>query len=254
MKVKSKTIFRIPKIHPALAVCFALCSLSAHADELKILSNIPDSSVFEVKSAPGSNAPSTNADEEEKTLLGKTPHTISDASSSDVRVIKVEKPGYTPVYLPLFGHFRGITVIRVSMKKITDWMPEDSQKKSQDLAERIVDEIFAVQTLLDAKQSKQALGLAETLHAKYPGSVAANLVYANALLLNGDFGRARGMYIGALDQIPDSRKQLKTTLARVLTKLSGQKPVPDALGTAATARMPASTVLKPGVRKKGAKK
>jgi len=61
------------------------------------------------------------------------------------------------------------------------------------------------------------------VHASYPGSIAASLVYANALLVNGDFGRARAIYAGALELIPDARKQLKESLSQTLAALSGGK-------------------------------
>lgn len=188
--------------------------------EVTIDSNIPGAQVYELGDSTSSTGTmNATQDEEQKTLLGKTPYVFKDQGGS--KVIKIEKRGYTPVYVPVFGQFRGLSLLKVTLKKVSDWLPEDASQKSVEVAEKMVDEIFAVQSLIDSRKFKEALGTAETLHSQHPTSIAASLIYANALLVNGDFARARSIYAGAMEQIPDSRKQLKATLASTLQQLSG---------------------------------
>lgn len=195
----------------------------AFAEEIKIITNVPDCDVYEVKTTEGSSA-TAGTEDEVRTHLGKTPFTLSNFTNSEMTVYKIEKRGYAPVYLPLLARSRGLTLIRLSLKKTADWVSEEAHKKSLEVAENMVDDLYAVQSMLDARKSKEALGLAESLHAKHPESIAARLVYANALLLNGDLVRARGIYAAALEEIPESRRTLRSTLTQVVARLSGRKP------------------------------
>ena len=156
--------------------------------------------------------------------IGKAPLTFKNLDVGNGKVFLVEKPGFSSVYIPLTGELQKTTAVNVFLHKETDWTPEDLTQKIVSTAESILDRVLAIQALLDARKIGEALPLAENLKTTYPTSISARLIYANALLLNGDHARADSLYAALLEEIPVTRKPLRDSIERLRDQLNARTP------------------------------
>ena len=197
-----------------LLICMVLRSPAASARELILNATEADASVLEVVRNDGV---------ESEKLLGKTPYSFKDLDSNTDHLYKIEKAGFSPVYIPLLRLPKSEATIKVSLRSHQDWIPEDAQKRATALAENQIEEILNVQMLLDQKKIAEALAKAEDLKRSYPGSTGAQLVYANALLMNGEVSRASTLYAALAQELPDSKAALRSTLQNLVQKLNRGK-------------------------------
>lgn len=197
-----------------LLFILSLLPQSGFASELILNASVADASVYEVVRAEGV---------ETEKLLGKTPFEIKEVNGSTDHLYKIEKEGFSPVYIPILHSTKGDSTIKVSLRKHQDWIPEDAANRASAIAEKQIEEILTVQMLLEQKKLGEALSKAEDLKRDYPGSTGAELVYANALLMNGQVDRAVTLYSSLAQELPESKATLKATLKSLILKLNRGK-------------------------------
>jgi len=188
-----------------LGILSPVCSQAAL---LKILSTEPDTKVFEI------------TDPMNKKELGRTPLTLNDFDTSQPRVLLIEKPGFASVYLPFSQSVATHFAIKADMHPLINWTSEELNRKTVEIAEGIVDRITVAQNLLDARKVKEALTMVESLKNEYPNSFSIKLVYANALLLNGEGQKADAMYSALINEVPSNKAYLKDSLEQIHSRLS----------------------------------
>ena len=210
-------IFKSNFYTKALLLLGILQPIYSEAALLKILSTEPDTKVFEV------------TDPMNKKELGRTPLTLTDFDTSQPRILLIEKPGYASVYLPFSKEVATHFSIKADMHPLINWTSEELNRKTVEIAEAVLDKITAVQTLLDTRKVKEALTLIESLKNEFPNSFSVRLVYANALLLNGEGQKADAMYASLISEVPTNKAYLKSSLEQIHSRLGNK------------ARMPAST-------------
>lgn len=181
---------------------------------LKILSSEPNTKVTEV------------TDPMNKKELGRTPLTLEDFDTSQPRVLLLEKPGFSSAYIPFSQNVATHFSIMANLHPLINWTSEELSRKTIENAEAIVDKITAVQALLDSRKTKEALTLIESLKTEYPNSFSVRLIYANALLLNGEGQKAETIYSTLLTEIPASRAYLKNAIEQIYSRLRGGKRLP----------------------------
>ena len=191
-----------------LGVCMPIFS---HAALLKILSSEADTVVTEV------------TDPMNKKELGKTPLTLNDFDTSAPRVLLLEKPGYAPVYIPFSQNVATHFAVKADMHPLINWTSEELNRKTTENAEAIIDKVTAIQAMLDSRKVKEALTMADALKNEYPNSFSIRLVYANALLLNGEGQKAETLYSTLLSEVPSNRAYLKDSIEQIHSRLTGKK-------------------------------
>ncbi len=188
-----------------------LITSSAYARDLILNASVADANVFEISRSEGV---------EKEVLLGKTPFTLKDHDSQTDHLYKIEKPGFSPVYIPFLRSVSSDASVKVILRSHSDWIPEDAAKRASELAEKQVEDILTVQLLLDQKKLAEALVKAEDLKRNYPASIGAQLVYANALLMNGQHARASTLYAALAQELPETKASLKSSLLNLVSKLN----------------------------------
>ncbi len=184
---------------------------AANASDLQITSTEPETLVIDVTNPLS------------KKEMGRTPLLLKDYDGSETKVFTLEKPGFAPVYIPVSGGLSKNVTIAVNLKRVIDWTPEELTRKSMETAEGMVDQIMTVQALLDNRKMKEALPLLETMKSEHPRSISVRLIYANALLINGEVARADSMYATLMGEIPESRKYLRDSIELVRSRLNGMR-------------------------------
>lgn len=185
-----------------------LFSFSALAGEMKIISSESNSRVIDA------------TDPKNKKELGVTPFTIEEFDPTISKVLLVEKPGFASVYVPLPENMAENTSIEVTMQPILNWTSEELTRKTVENAENLLERVQAIQSLLDARKLKDAFPLIEALKNEYPSSFSVRLVYANALLLNGEGTKAEALYSKLLGEVPATRESLKKSIENIRSKLT----------------------------------
>ena len=201
----------------ALLILGALLPTYSEAAVLKILSTEPDTRVSEV------------TDPMNKKELGRTPLTLNDFDTSQPRVLLIEKPGFASIYLPFSQGVATHFAIKADMHPLINWTSEELYRKTVETAESIVDRITAAQALLDARKVKKALTMIESLKSEYPNSFSVRLIYANALLLNGEGQKADAIYSALISEVPSNKSYLKDSLEQIHSRL-GNKRRPASTG------------------------
>ena len=184
------------------------------ASQLVLNASEADSNVFEIIRSEGVDA---------EKPIGKTPYTVTQFDSNADHLYKIEKNGFSPVYLPFLRATKGDVTIKVSLRSHQDWIPEDAAKRASAIAEQQIEEILTVQLLLDQKKLSEALAKSEDLKRSYPSSTGVQLVYANALLMNGQFDKATTLYTALIAELPESKVALKSSLQTLVQKLNRGK-------------------------------
>ena len=194
-----------------------LAPIFSQAALLKILSTEPDTKVMEVTDP-------MNVKE-----LGRTPLTLADFDTSQPRVLLLEKPGFSSSYIPFSQSVATHFSVMVNLHPLINWTNEELTRKTVEVAENMVDRITAVQTLLDSRKIKEALTMIDSLKNEYPNSISVRLIYANALLLNGEGQKAEAIYSSLLNEIPVNRTYLKEAVEQIHSRLSGKR-IPASTG------------------------
>jgi hypothetical protein len=161
--------------------------------------------------------------DDKRTELGITPLSVAHYEEKlGGNTLVVEKPGFAPVYLPISEKLDRDVKIKIELKRLDAWDPVavDFNQKVADSAENLVDQIVAVQGLLDERKVKEGLSRSEELRASYPRSVSAKVLYANALLLSGQTDKASSLYTELLADIPESRKVLRQSIESLKNRIS----------------------------------
>jgi hypothetical protein len=185
---------------------------TANAAVLKILSSEPETKVYEV------------TDPMKKKSLGTAPLALEDFDTSEPRLLMLEKHGFASVYIPFSQGVATHFAIQANMHPISDWTSDELTRKTVDMAESLVDRITAVQSLLDARKTKEALAQVETLKNEYPTSFSVRLIHANALLLNGEGQKAQVIYKTLLSEVPANRTALKDAIDNIQKRLGSRMP------------------------------
>lgn len=201
-----------------LLVLVLLVPVYSQAALLKILSSEPDSRVYEV------------TDPMNKKDLGRTPLSLADFDTSQPRLLLVEKPGFSSAYIPFSQSVATHFAILTTLHPLINWTSDELTRKTVEIAENVVDRITAVQALLDARKVKEAMAMVESLKNEYPNSFSVRLIYANALLLNGEGKKAEVMYGALLNEIPSTRMYMKDAIEQIRARLNGGKRVPASTG------------------------
>ena len=199
-----------------LLILGILLPIYSQAAVLKILSTEPDTKVFEV------------TDPMNKKELGRTPLTLNDFDTTQPRILLIEKSGYASVYLPFSQSVATHFAIKADMHPLINWTSEELNRKTVEIAENVVDRITMAQNLLDSRKVKEGLAAIDSLKNEFPNSFSVRLIYANALLLNGEGQKADAVYASLISEVPTNKAYLKDSLEQIHSRLS-------------KTRMPAST-------------
>jgi hypothetical protein len=186
----------------------------AQASVLKILSSEPDTQVYEV------------TDPMNKISLGKAPLVLHEFETAEPRVLVLEKPGFTPAYIPISRSAPNTFSIMATLHPLSNWTPEDMTRKSVETAEMIVDKISYIQSLAQEKKLTEALVNAESLQNQFPTSISVKLTYANMLLLSGDRKKSEAIYATVINEIPESKMYMRGSLERIRSKIGGGNRMP----------------------------
>lgn len=146
----------------------------------------------------------------------KAPWKIEVNSS---KLFVFEKPGFIPVYLPVFQTPSHNTEIKINLKKLDGETRVQATLPTLAMADDLMDEILAVQHLLDQRKYAQGLVQAEQLYSTHSRSSAVRLVYANALVLNKQIGRADQVYASIQEEINESKPAFLETIKQVRSRL-----------------------------------
>lgn len=144
-----------------------------------------------------------------------------EVSNGKSRLFVFEKAGFIPVYLPVFQAPANDTEIHVSLKKLDGETRAQVTAPTMAIADQLVDEIISAQHLLDQKQYSAGLVKAEQLYSSHPMSVAVRLVYANALVMNKQVGKADSIYASIQEELPENKQSILATIKQVRNRLRG---------------------------------
>jgi hypothetical protein len=190
---------------------FFISATNANAVVLKILSSEPDTQVYEV------------TDPMNKINLGKAPLVINEFETIEPRVLVLEKPGFSTAYIPISRGIANTFSIMATLHPISNWTPDDLTRKSIETAESIVDKISYIQGLVKDKKTTEALVNAENLVAQFPNSISVKLTYANILMMNGDRKKSEAIYATIINEIPESKLYMKSTLEKIRSYIGGSR-------------------------------
>ena len=185
---------------------------TANAAVLKILASEPETKVYEV------------TDPMKKKLLGSAPLVLEDFDTNEPRLLMMEKPGFSSVYIPFSQGVATHFSVQANMHPISGWTSDEITRKTVEMAESLVDRVSAAQALLDARKTKEALAQIETLKNEYPTSFSVRLIHANAVLLNGEGQKAQAMYKALLTEVPANRAYLKDAIENIQNRLGKRMP------------------------------
>jgi len=190
-------------------LCFGLLMpLHSQAALLKLLSTEPDTKVFEV------------TDPMNKKELGRTPLTLENFDTSNPRVLLMEKPGFASVYVPFSQSVATHFSFKADMHPLINWTSEELNRKTIETAESMIDRITAAQSFLDARKVKEAMAILDSLKDEFPNSFTIRILYANALVLNGEGQKADALYTLLLSELPSTKAYLKESLEGIHSRLS----------------------------------
>ena len=188
---------------------FGFASPVCHAIEITFESTESSTQIFEV-------------DGDQKKALGVTPLTLN-RDSFNGKVFLAEKSGFVSAYMGLYENPKTKTQLRFSMKRLSDWLPEEMNMRIQAASEDLVDQVYQAQSLIEDKKFKEALTLLEELKAHFPHSISIRILYANAVFLTGDSSKANQIYQSLLNDIPDSRKTLKEQIIHMNNRFKNDR-------------------------------
>ena len=161
-------------------------------------------------------------DGDQKKSVGVTPFTLT-RDSFNGKVFLAEKSGFVPAYMGLYENPKSKTAIRFTMKRLSDWLPEEMNTRIQNSSEDLVDQVYEAQSLIEDKKYKDALTLLDDLKTRFPHSVSIRILYANAVFLTGDSVKANQIYKSVLNDIPDSRKTLKEQITKMNARFKNER-------------------------------
>jgi hypothetical protein len=140
------------------------------------------------------------------------------------KLLVMEKPGFMPVYIPIFqGPRNEESSIQVDLKRIDGATKNQLISPVTSLADEMVDSIIYIQQLMDQKKFVEATTQAEALYIAHPQSMSVKLIYANSLMMAQQYARADSLYGSLIDQIPNSMSAMKASIQQIKNRIQGNR-------------------------------
>ena len=141
-----------------------------------------------------------------------------EVKKDESRMFVFEKPGFIPVYVPVYFEPSHNIEMTVNLKRMDGETKTQMTVPALSLADELVDDIIFTQQLIEQKKYNEALVRSEALYLKHAESVSVKLLYANALFTNQQYDRADNIYAALLQEIPEDKVSMKTAVTAMREK------------------------------------